>query len=585
MRLLLQLVLSVWLTCIPASMAAVSGAAKAPSQLIPDRAAVSLEILKPAPLVEALLSPAFANRLKALPGYGELAAGPKLRDLQNVVQLLETTLQTNWQTIVRRVVRQNAALAFGAGNRHLLVLTGDDPGMLRGLHDLALQIARSEADKRGQPDQVRSMEYEGLTGWTFNGKEAHTVIGSQLLAASDAAVLKAAVDLRGPQASGSLADRADYQAARTAAGSEAVALVFLDLQQLRNAPGFAALLQGQAKNPLACLLLADTQERLKTARWMAVGAYIENGGLTLKAFSDATIPTGPAASFSQVKKGDRGLAPNLEVPRQLAVFNVHRDLAGFYAAKDTLFPARTSGLIFFENMMGIFFSGRNLTDEVLAETKPQVQLIVARQDYDQSIGVPEPQIPAFALVFELRHPEKFGEVVEEAWQKALGLVNFTRGQKAEPGMILDRAEHNGHRITLARFSASDIEDRSRVDSRFNFRPSLALAKNRAILSSTDQLARDLLDAANKTPGATGSSTAQTHTLVRLHGTELASLMRSNRLSLVRGDMVKKGKSQQEAEAGIDLFTALVGWVNQATLTAGAASDGPMAEVCISFSKP
>ena len=38
----------------------------------------------------------------------------------------------------------------------------------------------------------------------------------------------------------------------------------------------------------------------------------------------------------------------------------------FYAAKDTLFPDRTSGLIFFENMMGIFFSGRDLTDEVLA---------------------------------------------------------------------------------------------------------------------------------------------------------------------------------------------------------------------------
>ncbi len=34
-------------------------------------------------------------------------------------------------------------------------------------------------------------------------------------------------------------------------------------------------------------------------------------------------------------------------------------------------------------MMGIFFSGRNLTDEVLAETQPQVQLVVARQDYDR----------------------------------------------------------------------------------------------------------------------------------------------------------------------------------------------------------
>ena len=36
--------------------------------------------------------------------------------------------------------------------------------------------------------------------------------------------------------------------------------------------------------------------------------------------------------------------------------------------RTTLFPERTSGLIFFENMMGIFFTGRDLTSEVLAET-------------------------------------------------------------------------------------------------------------------------------------------------------------------------------------------------------------------------
>ncbi len=263
-----------------------------------------------------------------MPGYEGLASGPKLRDLRNAALLLESTLHTNWQTIVRAVIRQNAALALGEGDRHLLVLTGDDPAMLRGMHEFALQIARSEAEKRGQSDQVRSMEYEGLTGWTFNGKEAHAVIGNQLLAASDAAVLKAAVDLRSSPAGGSLADRADYQAAREAVGPEAVAILFLDLQQLRAAPWFNTLLQGQQQNPLAGLLFADIPELLKTARWLALGAYVEAGGLILRAFSDATPPTSGAAAFAQVKPGARGLAPNLDVPRQIAALNLHRDLAG-----------------------------------------------------------------------------------------------------------------------------------------------------------------------------------------------------------------------------------------------------------------
>ena len=582
----MKILLGIFLAAAVATSPAAWGAAedsRAPSELIPDRATVCLELFKPAAIADALLGPAFEARVKSLPGYEGLLSGPKIRELQNAARLFEMTLHTNWQTMVRTLMRQNGALALGEGGRHLVVLTGDDPAMLRNAHDFALQIARSQADQRGQSDQVRSMEYDGLTGWSFNGKEAHVVMGRQLLAASDAAVLKAAVYLRTSKGEGSLAGRADYKAARQAAGPDAAAMLFLDLHQLQAAPWFKGLLEGQQKNPLASLFYADLPARLKAAGWLALGIYLEKGDLVLKAFSDAPTPSGPAAEFAQVKEGERGLSANLTVPRQIAALNVHRDLAAFYGSKDALFPERTSGLIFFENMMGIFFSGRNLTDEVLAELQPQVQLVVARQEYDQRIGVPEPQLPAFALVFELRHPDKFGEVVEEAWQKALGLVNFTRGQKAQPGLILDRAEHHGSRVTLAKFSSKEIEDRSHLDTRFNFCPSLALANNRAILSSTDQLARDLLDAMNTTSAEPGAG--RSHTAMRLTGSELARLMRANRMALVRDDMVKKGKTQEESEAGIDIFTALVGSVDQATLTAGGADRGPMVNLRLTFSKP
>jgi len=560
-------------------------AATTPSQLIPDKAAICFEMLKPGPVVDALLSPGFSARLKSVPTYEAFSTGPKLQDLRSALGWLETSVHTNWQTMLRTVTRQNAAIAFGAGNRHLLVLTGDDPEMLRSMHDFTLQIAKSEAEKRGQSDQVRSMDYAGLTGWTFNGQEAHTLNGAQLLAGSDAEVLKAAVDLRDSNGAGSLAGRADYKAARKAVGPDANGMLFLDLEQLRGADWFKNLIKGQQQNPLTSLLFADLPEALQTAHWLALGIYVDASGLILKAYSDAGKGTNTAASFASIKGGSRGLAASLTVPRQIALLNLHRDLAGFYAAKDALFPERTSGLIFFENMMGIFFSGRNLTDEVLSETQPQVQMVVARQEYDPAIGIPEPQLPAFAFVFGLRHPDAFGEVVEEAWQKALGLINFTRGQKAEPGLILDRAEHKGYRITLSKFSAKDIEDRSHIDQRFNFRPSLALAKGCAILSSTDQLARDLLDALDKAPAAGTPSAERGHSLLRLSGTELAGILRANRMSLVRGNMVKDGKTQPEAEAAMDTLTALAGWADRATLSTGNLGPGQIAELRLSFSQP
>ena len=78
--------------------------------------------------------------------------------------------------------------------------------------------------------------------------------------------------------------------------------------------------------------------------------------------------SGPAA-FAGPRDSKQGAWPNLAVPRRIAAVSLYRDLHAFYAAKDELFPERTSGLIFFENMMGIFFTGRDLTEEVLAETE------------------------------------------------------------------------------------------------------------------------------------------------------------------------------------------------------------------------
>ena len=56
-----------------------------------------------------------------------------------------------------------------------------------------------------------------------------------------------------------------------------------------------------------------------------------------------------------------------------------------FPSKDELFPERTSGLIFFENMMGIFFTGRDLTEEVLAETGSDIRVVVAEQQYDPQV--------------------------------------------------------------------------------------------------------------------------------------------------------------------------------------------------------
>jgi hypothetical protein len=564
------------------AVATADGAANraALSELIPSQAALCLELYEPARLLDPLLAPAFAERLASLPGYANVTSGPKFQELIAGVRFMESVALTNWQGVARKLTRGGMALAVGAGNRSLLALDSDDPALLEKLHSMARQLAVSEAEKQGQTERVRSAEYAGVTGWSFNGKEAHAIVENRLLVASDVEVLKAALDLR--SGGSSLASRADYEAARKAVGPGAAGMLFVDLNQVRQAPGFLSGFDAQNPNPLLALLLAGVPSNLKSAPWLALGIYLERQDLLLRAFVGGDSAATAVAAFARPKAGAPGVFPCLEVPREIAALSLYRDLAGFYAAKDELFPQRTSGLIFFENMMGIFFSGRNLTDEVLAQTQPQVRVVVARQAYDRAIGTPEPQWPAFALVLGLRDAKAFGEVMEEAWQKALGLVNFTRGQKALPGLILDRVDHRGTPITVAKFSAKDAPDRDHLDQRYNFRPSLALAHGHAVLSSTDQLARDLVEALGKAPQTAAEAS---HTLLELSGPELAAILKANRPALVRGNMLKEGKSQAEAEQAIDMLCALIGWADRATLRLGQGGGQQAAELRFSFRKP
>jgi hypothetical protein len=182
--------------------------------------------------------------------------------------------------------------------------------------------------------------------------------------------------------------------------------------------------------------------------------------------------------------------------------------------------------------------------------------VVAEQEFDPAVGIPSVKLPAFAMILRLRDEEQFDEVFEEAWQKAIGLVNFTRGQQAMPGLIIDRPIHNDTKLTVAYFSTAEIEDKTELAQRFNIRPSLAMPGDYLVLSSTDGLVRDIVDALDREIEGTVKPLAGTHTLLELEGVQLASILQANRQTLVRGDMVKKGNTQAEAETQTDLLITL-----------------------------
>jgi hypothetical protein len=539
------------------------------SQWIPKDAVVVLEVSRPGALLEPLLDEKTTAAIAELPVYKKQASKKDIRQLFQLVKFLETTLDMDWQTVVNKLLGGGVTFAVCPKETVLLFVDAEDEALLRRMHDMALSIAKSEAEKKGQGDRVASSEYQGVTSWTFNGKEAHALVGNRLIFSNRSEGLKAVLELRADEQDKSLAATPAYLGAKRAMGAETAAMALANLEKLKHLPAVEKALKQDRQNPLAALLLAGITEAVRASNHLALGLGVEDETLVLQALLDGRMadPQGPAAFALPAGPGE-GALPNLAVPRQIAGMSFYRDLHRFYAAKDELFPERTSGLIFFENMMGIFFSGRDLTDEVLSKPRPQIRVVVAEQEYDPDVGTPGTQIPAFAVVTRLQHPTESDEMVEEAWQKAVGLISFTRGQQALPGLIIDRVEHAGTKFTMAYFSASTIEDKENVHARYNFRPAVAMPGDYLILSSTDGLARDVIDALKQNPADAAKPLARTHSLVEIDGDQLASILGANREAMVRQNMVEEGNTQEEAEAAIEALLAVVGSIKQVELSVG-----------------
>jgi hypothetical protein len=99
------------------------------------------------------------------------------------------------------------------------------------------------------------------------------------------------------------------------------------------------------------------------------------------------------------------------------------------------------------------------------------------------------------------------------------------------------------------------------------RPALARAGSYIILSSTDGLAADLIDAVNREDGRVPAGHSSVRTLIEIgSGAELAAILNTNRDEMVRQSVVEKGKKPREPEAEFDRNVALLKMLDGARLS-------------------
>ena len=102
--------------------------------------------------------------------------------------------------------------------------------------------------------------------------------------------------------------------------------------------------------------------------------------------------------------------------------------------------------------------------------------------------------------------------------------------------------------------------------RYNFQPSLVRLGEHLIVSSTEQLARDLIDDLKRASEPEAMSAV--HSAVDVNGPGVAAALRDNREALVMQEMVNKGVSRQQAETQMDILMAAIAQVSRLQLRAG-----------------
>ncbi|MFV1968509.1 MAG: hypothetical protein ACC628_24060, partial [Pirellulaceae bacterium] len=268
--------------------------------------------------------------------------------------------------------------------------------------------------------------------------------------------------------------------------------------------------------------------------------------------------------------GGTGTAPPLlSAKNRVFALSTYRDMAAMWLqAGDLMDEKANEGISKADSHLSTLFAGKDFGEDILGAIQPEMQLVVARQNFAQAELRPAMKLPSFALAVELRDPDAMRAELRRTFQSLIGFLNVLGAQQGQPQLDLGNEKlDEGEIITATYIPLQDESNLERLPINFNFSPSIAFVGGRAIVSSTKELARELagLDAGQNGDG-------QQNTAAMVDFPVLRDILNDNRGPLVAQNMLKEGHSQDEAESEIDTLLTLIGFLNNANAALQFSTD-------------
>lgn len=525
-----------------------------PARLAPESAVFYAELANLDPLLDAALDPKTRELIQNADAFQRYRQSNEYQHVTTGVAMLEAKLGVDWQAAVRDLLGGGIAVCGDpASQSGFLALRCRQPELLKKLNAAVSEFIEADAKSKGRPSPIKSQEHRGVTGWSFGPNECHIILDDLLVISNKADTLKAVVDRHLDAAAKGLTGSIAFSQARTKKTASVLGWSWADLSAVRKDPNVAKALEAKSDNPLAEALLGGVSDAVRQAPYVTTTLSLENNRLRLR--TELPFDASQRSASRQWFFAAGGNEPALRPPSTIGTFAFFRDLAGLWAARETLFnEAIVAKFAQADTQLGLFFSGRDFGPEVLGELAAPWQLVSARQNYAADQPTPALKLPAFALVLKLKHPDEFAPQLLMTYQKIIGFANLAGGQNGQPQLLLSTEEYKGTSISKANYLPDAKVARDKAPINYNFSPACARRQDYFVLGSTTGIVRQLIDSL-----ANGQSSAPLtdNTALTIDAAPLAAILADNRELLISQNMLSEGHTRDEAETSIGTVLAVI----------------------------
>ena len=564
-------------------------AAKTAADLFPASTIAYAELRQPIALLDLILEHPLRQGVEQFDQARQLLESPQYTQFRAIVTLIEQRIGMKWKDALATLIEGGLSVGFDPKTEGLaVVIRSKNQEGLEKLRDSLLKLARDEAQRKGNQDPIKTVEYRGITAYSVDQAKFAT-LGPWLVLVNNDKLGKAVLDNYLDGNANSLASSDPFQTSRKLIKGKPTVWAYFNVAAFRAANADSPLYKKKTDNVLIELLIGGMLGTIQNTPYAVSTLDITKQGVAFK----LAAPHDPAWVGEEREyffgPGGKGAALPLLRPKQTILsLSMYRNFSGMWLRSADIFEDNVdAGFAQAGSVLSQFFSGKDFGEDILGSFKPEVQIVAVRQQFEESSPIPAVKIPAFAFVFRFKEPEKMQRDFRRIFLSLIGFLNVIGAMQGQPQLDLDFEKQGDSQIITSTYvPEADEKNSKQAKINFNFSPSVGFAGEYFIVSSTKQFARELVKLAEKRKlSEDGDEKIVTiNTQLDTDLSVIRDALEDNRKQLVAQNMLSEGRDKAEAEKQIGILLEALGLLRNVSLQLSTSSKTIQFELEINLAK-